>query len=1138
MIRDLAIASVGLLLADPADRRLVTEFLSQIEFNVLVIGEPDTDPDLESASVVIVDEAAARRHGESLFSLKKRMHPLYLPLLLMLPESASTKAWLRAGFDDVLRMPLPRDELGARLEVFLRLRQHSEEALIQSEYRFNTTFDLAPVGIVHTSPEGRFLRANRKFCDMLEYHEDDLTKRSIADVTHFADMNQHAETCNVLWNKPGGAIRVFEKRYLHKDGSAIWANVNVSLVRDKQGDPKHFIAVVEDISERKQMEETLRESERFARSTIDALFTHICVVDETGTIIAVNQAWRDFAESNGMLSSDVSEGANYLAVCDAAGNDSSPEATAIAAGIRDLLEGKRSEFSLEYACHSPTEQRWFIARGTRFPGEGPTRVVISHVDTTERNRTEMALRESEAEFRTLAEAMPQMVWITRADGWKIYFNQQWMDYTGLTLAESLGHGWNKPFHPDDQQRALDAWQQAMATGHTYSLESRLRRADGVYRWWLIRGAPLKDATGNIVKWFGTCTDVHDMKLAELELSHTNQVLRKSEIRIKYMNRIYAMLRGINSLIVCEHDREILFKEACRIAVDVGEYRMAMIFIVDRSTMKIVPGASMGKDDELLTSINHLLSSSKAASNTMVARAIREKKAVVSNDSQSDHQVLLGRKYAEFGVRSMAVMPMIVADEAIGVLALYASEIEHFRDDEMKLLTELTGDIAFGIDHIDKQERLDYLAYYDVLTGIANRSLFLERMTQYMHSADSSGNKLALFLIDLERFKNVNDSLGRTAGDGLLRQVAEWLTCNAGDTNLVARVGADQFAMLLPEVRQEDNMTRLLESTMETFQNHQFHLNDGVFQVAAKVGVALFPDHGGDADALFRNAEAALKKAKARGDRYLFYTDQMMATVSIRLTLENQLRQALDKGEFVLHYQPKVNLLTGKVSGAEALIRWNDPRTGLVPPGHFIPILEETGLIYEVGRWALRQAIDDYLRWRAAGRMVVPIAVNVSPLQLRHHGFIAEIEQVISIAPQAAAGLELEITESLIMEDVKHSIGNLQAIRAMGVSIAIDDFGTGFSSLSYLAKLPVDSLKIDRSFIIDMTAAPEGLALVSTIISLAHALKLKVVAEGVETEEQSRLLRLLNCDQMQGFLFSKPVPSEVFELKYLALPPGA
>jgi EAL domain-containing protein (putative c-di-GMP-specific phosphodiesterase class I) len=270
-----------------------------------------------------------------------------------------------------------------------------------------------------------------------------------------------------------------------------------------------------------------------------------------------------------------------------------------------------------------------------------------------------------------------------------------------------------------------------------------------------------------------------------------------------------------------------------------------------------------------------------------------------------------------------------------------------------------------------------------------------------------------------------------------------------------------------------------------------------------------------------------------GDRYLFYAQRMTETVAGRLTLENQLRQALDREQFVLHYQPKVNAATGQLSGAEALIRWNDPATGLVPPARFIPILEETGLIYEVGRWALHRAIADYLRWRRAGLAAVRIAVNVSPYQLRHRDFVADIKLAVGIDPAAPAGLELEITESMVMQDFKHNIISLHSIRALGICIAIDDFGTGFSSLSYLAKLPVDTLKIDRSFIIDMDAGDEGSALVSTIINLAHALKLKVVAEGVETSAQLRLLASLRCDEFQGYLFGKPVPAEVFEVKYLA-----
>ena len=427
-----------------------------------------------------------------------------------------------------------------------------------------------------------------------------------------------------------------------------------------------------------------------------------------------------------------------------------------------------------------------------------------------------------------------------------------------------------------------------------------------------------------------------------------------------------MLSGINALIVRVRTREELFAGACRIALEAGAFRMSLVAVVDRATMSIVPVASEGKDEELMASIRAVLSSAEDAPRTMVARAIRDKKAVVSNDAVDDPQVLFGGKYLASGVRSMAVFPLVVSDEALGVLALYSGQAGFFDQEEMKLLSELAGDIAFAMDHIQKQEHLDYLAYYDELTGLANRSLFLERVAQYIRSAAAAGHQLALFLVDLERFKNINDSLGRPAGDALLRHVAGWLTRSVGDASLLARLGADHFAVVLPEVRQGGDVARLLEKSMAAFLEHPFQLDESVLRIAARVGVALFPEDGADAEGLLRNAEAALKKAKASGDRYLFYTQQMTAAVAGKLTLENQLRQALEREEFVLHYQPKVSLASGRLAGAEALIRWNDPRTGLVPPGRFIAVLEETGLIFEVGRWALRKAIGEYLRWRAAG----------------------------------------------------------------------------------------------------------------------------------------------------------------------------
>jgi diguanylate cyclase (GGDEF)-like protein len=484
-----------------------------------------------------------------------------------------------------------------------------------------------------------------------------------------------------------------------------------------------------------------------------------------------------------------------------------------------------------------------------------------------------------------------------------------------------------------------------------------------------------------------------------------------------------------------------------------------------------------------------------------------------------------------GIASAACFPLVVGGKPVGILGFYAGEIGFFDDEEMRLLQELAGDVSFCMDHLGKQERLTYLASFDVLTGLANRSQFLGSLGQAMRIAAASGHKLAVYLVDIERFKNINDTLGQAAGDALLRQVAAWFTQAAGNEGLVARVGPDQFAVTLPQVRHEEDVARNLEKMLAEFLDHPFHLGDSAFRVAVKVGVALFPDDGVDAGILFRNAEAALKKTKARGDRYLFYTQKMTDLVAGRLSLENQLRQALEREEFVLHYQPKLDLASRALVGAEALIRWNDPQTGLVPPGRSIPVLEETGLIYDVGRWALRRAIRDYLAWLDAGLAAVRIAVNVSPLQLRHRGFVHEVGQVLAVDPRAVAGLELEITESVIMDDAELSIACLQQIRAMAVTIAVDDFGTGYSSLSYLAKLPVDTLKIDRSFVAE-SHSPGGRALLAAIVSLAHTLKLNVVAEGIETAEQSAALLQLGCNQAQGYFFGKPVAAEQFEAGFL------
>ena len=851
---------------------------------------------------------------------------------------------------------------------------------------------------------------------------------------------------------------------------------------------------------------------------LDALPAHVVLLDANGVIVSVNEAWRQLADANVFRDPAYGVGLNYLAICDGAWGPEAACAHAVADGIRAVLKGDSKRFSMEYPCELPGGRTFFLMTATPLDGQRLQGAVVMHIDITAEKRGQQSLLRFAAAMDATVDAIYV---IDRADMKLIHFNDAACRMQGRTREEVFAAG---PLAASgvalpELERAYD---RLIAGALVDEPQELLRhRADGSAYWLEVRRqALLLDERWTIVS---LVRDVTERKHAEQ--------------RIRQLNRVQAMLSGINTLIVRVRDRPELFREACRIAVEAGGFAMAWIGIVDRTLLAIVPVASVGATEALLSCIEEGLAlTGTAADRSPTVRVIRDKKSLVVNDAAAGVKTKDNRIYAEAGIRAFAKLPLVVADEAVGVLALYARDVNFFHEDEMKLLTELAGDVAFAIDHIAKQEKLQYLSLYDPLTGLANRTLFLDRVTQFLRAAASRSRKLALVLVDLERFKNINDSLGRPAGDELLRQVAQWLTQRVGDSSRLARVGADQYALLIPAVSPDNDLPKVIEITLMAFLKNPFHWNGASYRLAAKTGVAMFPDDGLSAVTLFANAEAALKKAKTGGDPYLFYAQTMTDTAVGRLSLENQLRQAVEEEQFVLHYQPKIDLKTGKLAGAEALIRWNDPNTGLIPPARFIPVLEETGLIMDVGRWALHQAVKTYLGWLRAGLPAVRIAVNVSPRQLGGRGFAGEIEKVISSDPSAAAGLELEITESLIMADVKRSTESLQMIRSMGVTIAIDDFGTGFSSLSYLAKLPITTLKIDRSFIVEMNSTPEAKALVAMIVNLAHSLRLKVVAEGVETAAQSDVLRELDCDQIQGYLYSKPLPEEIFTARFLHSPP--
>jgi diguanylate cyclase (GGDEF)-like protein len=414
--------------------------------------------------------------------------------------------------------------------------------------------------------------------------------------------------------------------------------------------------------------------------------------------------------------------------------------------------------------------------------------------------------------------------------------------------------------------------------------------------------------------------------------------------------------------------------------------------------------------------------------------------------------------------------------------------------------------------------------------LPNRSLFFDRLSHQLGTAARDGLNVALVLMDLDRFRMVNDTLGRQAGDALINTVAQRIKDDFRDQDTVARVGADSFAAAVTGTWQAQDAARLLDSHNRQLFGQPFLLGNEELRVSATCGVAVFPGDGDNPEVLFANAEAALKKAKEGGERFLFYGPEMNARIADSLRLENRLRRALENGEMVLWYQPKVDVKTRKLTGLEALMRWQDPETGMVPPVKFIPLMEQTGLILDAGRWAMSQVARDCKLWAKDGFKPPRVAVNVSPIQLRQKDFVATVVEAAEKTEEAGSMLDLEITESVIMENVEAIIPILQTVRGLGVEIAVDDFGTGYSSLAYIARLPIQDLKIDRSFVVGMTQNDDSLTIVKSVISLAHSLRLNVVAEGVETEEQATLLLELGCDEMQGYLVSKPVaPEQVPEL---------
>lgn len=429
-------------------------------------------------------------------------------------------------------------------------------------------------------------------------------------------------------------------------------------------------------------------------------------------------------------------------------------------------------------------------------------------------------------------------------------------------------------------------------------------------------------------------------------------------------------------------------------------------------------------------------------------------------------------------------------------------------------------------HKRYEQQLEYQANHDALTGLVNRSLLKDRIDQAIHHANRSGKSVALLLLDLDRFKKVNDSLGHSRGDELLCLAAARLQQLVRETDTVARFGGDEFVILLTEVANPDDVSSLAEKILARLSD-PFPVGGHKIPLSASLGISLYPLDGKDSVNLIRFADIAMYQAKKKGDQFSFFSTDMNLHILETLEMESALRQALEREEFCLHYQPKVDLKTGLIYGCEALLRWNHPKQGLVAPGTFIPLAEDTGQIVPIGTWVIREACRQIKEWHQAGLPSLSVSVNLSARQFRQGDLLQIVKRALQDNGIAPNLLELELTESMIMDDPKGAEQVLQELKNLGVGLSLDDFGTGYSSLNYLRRFPFDCLKIDQTFIRDVTIDSSGASVVASIIDIAHNLKLTAIAEGVETTGQLDFLIANGCDAMQGYLFSKPVPAGEF-----------
>ncbi|WP_456685218.1 bifunctional diguanylate cyclase/phosphodiesterase [Bradyrhizobium sp. P5_C11_2] len=605
---------------------------------------------------------------------------------------------------------------------------------------------------------------------------------------------------------------------------------------------------------------------------------------------------------------------------------------------------------------------------------------------------------------------------------------------------------------------------------------------------------------------------------------------RTEAQKERLTRMFAALSATNEAIMRAKSRAELFDLVCQAASNGGKFTSTTIALARADSDQLEIVAAAGPSAETTRNVRLSIDADRPEGRGMSGTAFRTRQPCVSNDYVNDsrvsafHTVLQGD-----GARSGAALPLIAHDKPVGVMIYMSTEQDTFTDEFVELLQRLADNVSFAMENFDRadeknkaDERIEYLASHDSLTNLPNRETFNGLLREAIDAAQRLDHRFAVLFIDLDRFKVINDSLGHEAGDLLLLEVADRLRNALRASDVVARLGGDEFVVILDQCGEIDDVQRIATDLLAAL-GQPMELAGHECHTTASIGIAMYPANGADAQTLTKNADMAMYLAKEDGKNgYRFFSKEVKTQSIERLSLESALRRALEREQLSLNYQPKVDMETGQITGVEALLRWTHPDLGSISPAQFIPLAEETGLIVPIGRWVVREACAQAMAWQRRGLLPVSMAVNLSPRQFADEHLLQDVDEALAASGMSPVLLQLEVTESMMMRNVGRALKVLDAIQSRGIRLAIDDFGTGYSSMSLMKHFPIDTIKIDRSFVRDLPQDSEDQAIAQAIISMGKALGMTVVAEGVENAEQEAFLRTHGCDEMQGFLISKPV----------------